>query len=34
MKCECKVCPVHLVIRIYKCVIERCKAVVKAITGK
>lgn len=34
MKCECKFCPVHLVIRICKCVIARCKAVIKAITGK
>ncbi len=34
MKCECKLCPLHMIIRLCNKVVERCKAVIKAIIGK
>jgi len=34
MKCECKYCIVHVIVRILNCIAQRCKAVAKAIVGK
>jgi len=34
MNCSCKICPVHVTVRILKTIAARCKAVAKAIVGK
>jgi hypothetical protein len=34
MECSCKICPIHVVVRILKSISTRCSAVGKALIGK
>jgi hypothetical protein len=34
MECSCKICPLHVVVRILKSIATRCSAAVKALIGK
>jgi len=34
MECSCKICPIHVVVRIFKIISTRCSAAVKALIGK
>jgi hypothetical protein len=34
MECNCKICPIHVVVRILKSISTRCSAAVKALIGK